>query len=866
MSKYEPSEIEPKWQAVWRKNNLYKVDLSKSARKFYLLVEFTYPSGDLHMGHWFTFAVPDILARMKRMQGFEVFAPNGFDAFGLPAENAAIKRGIHPQDWTLSHVKRMKEQFATMGASYDWTHEVITCLPNYYKWNQWIFIKMYELGLAYRGKSLSNWCPLDRCVLANENVENGKCWRCGSEVVQKEIDQWFLKITDYAERLIWPDKSEGPERSRGKETVDWPKSLIEGQNNWIGKSEGATIEFRIKNAELRIPVFTTRPDTLFGATFLVLAPEHPLVKKLTTKEYQNLVKEYQKRASQKSEVERKVGDKDKSGIWTGSYAINPVNNESIPIYTADYVLMGYGTGAIMAVPAHDQRDFEFAKKHNLEIRQVIRQLGSKANGQNATKIPTIQVPNNLSEAFEGPGILINSGKYNNLHSKEASAKIISDLEKVDLAVKTTNYHIHDWSVSRQRYWGTPIPIIYCRKCWSDKGKVISDKSIEGRDYAIIDGEKRAIVPVPLDQLPVELPYEVDYTPKGRAPLATAEDWVNVKCPSCGGEAKRDTETMDGFVDSSWYFIRYLDPQNDKKLADTKLIYEWLPVDIYFGGAEHTLGHTMYSRFFTKFLHDIGIVPFVEYAQKRVHHGVILGPDGSRMSKSKGNVVNPDVEVAKFGADAVRIYLAFLGPYDLVTPWNPGGINGVYRYLQRVWALFQVESGTLPAGRQEWKVESELSAEDLRQMHKTIKKVSVDVENIKFNTAVAALMEWLNYLSDKSKERQLAAEEVNNYLRLLAPFAPHLAEELWDKLGFSNGKSIHLANWPQFDPKLIQSEKVLIIVQINGKVRDKIEVEADLGEDELKRIALDSEKIKIVIGKSKIQKSIVVPNRLVNIVI
>lgn len=813
MKKYIPSEIENKWQKIWRQKAIYKVDLSKAGKKFYLLVEFTYPSGDLHMGHWFAFSVPDILARMKRMQGFSVFAPNGFDSFGLPAENAAIKRNIHPRDWTLDNIEKMKEQFSTMGAIYDWEHQVITCESDYYRWNQWIFLKMLEKGLVYRGKAMANWCPKDQSVLANENVENGKCWRCGEEVIQKEVDQWFLKITEYADKLLWSDNP----------SVDWPKALREGQNNWIGKSEGVEIEFGVEGSDESVRVFTKFPETIFGVTFMVLAPEHPMVSNLTTKENHKQVNEYIAKSAKKSELERKES-KEKTGTFTGSYVTNPVNGEKVPVWVADYVIGGYGTGAVMGVPGSDLRDFEFAKKFGFKVIKVIaKTLDDQKEIESASDV--------LDE-----GYIVNSGQFNNLKSSSvAKEKFIEYLVKKGWGRRKVNYHLHDWSISRQRYWGTPIPIIYCDDC--------------------------GVVPVPEKDLPVELPYEVDYAPQGKPPLATADDWVNVKCPNCNKDARREVETMDTFVDSSWYFLRYLDPANKKQIAGKKVLADWMPVDIYFGGAEHTLGHTLYSRFFVKFLKDIGELDFDEYAKLRVHHGVILGPDGSRMSKSKGNVVNPDEQVKEYGADAVRLYLAFLGPYDLVAPWVPTGLNGVYHFLERVWALVDsVEKSG------ESRVESgDLANESRIVMNRTIKKVTEDVENTKFNTAVASMMEWLNYLSKIDHGGAgVSRQEYESLLKLLAPFAPHITDELWEILG--NHDSIHSQVWPEWDEKLIIGQMVTIVVQINGKVRGQFEVERGAEQQVVEEKAQELPKVKEFIGDKTQKKVIFVPDKLINFVV
>lgn len=833
MKKYIPSEVEPKWQQKWAEEQLYKADLSSAKNKFYLTVEFTYTSGDLHIGHWFAFSVPDIFARFKRMEGFNVFFPNGVDAFGLPAENAAIKLGIHPKDGTLANIARMKEQFKLMGATYDWSYEVITCDPSYYKWNQWIFLKLFEKGLAYKGKMLSNWCPVDQTVLANENVEAGRCWRCGAEVVQKQVEQWFFKITEYADRLLWQDPPQ----------VDWPKSLRDAQNNWIGKSQGVVIKFD------EIEVFTTRQDTIFGATFIVISPEHPLLKSLIKPENEKLVTEYVAAAKKKSELERKE-EKGKTGVFTGSFVTNPLNNQQVPVWVADYVLMGYGTGAIMGVPAHDERDFEFAKKYHLNIQRVIESNEPE------------------DEAYEGEGIMINSGEYDGMESSQAREKISDYFEKHQLGYKKTNYHLHDWSISRQRYWGTPIPIINCQKC--------------------------GVVPVPEKDLPVELPYQVDFSPTGKPPLATDQNWLSVKCPRCQGPAEREAETMDTFVDSAWYFLRYLDPKNKEQIFDKEVVKKWMPMDLYFGGAEHTLGHTLYSRFIVKFLKDIGLVEVEEYALKRVHHGVILGPDGHRMSKSRGNVVNPDEEAKKYGADAIRLYLAFLGPYDLVAPWNPDGINGVYHFLQRIWSLQEKIKSKDPD-------DDSLTQTDLKMMHKTIKKVTEDIENIKFNTAVAALMEWLNYLSAKGEVKR---EEYKVFLLLLAPFAPHITEELWQEMQLSvlsgqlsdegqsvvgesvTGKqttdkpdsenrkqktenwSIHQQSWPKFDNKFLEEESLRVVVQINGKVRDTILIDKDIvgSKEKVENLARESEKVKKFLVGKNIVKTIYVPGKIINLVV
>lgn len=769
MKRYEPAKIEAKWQKRWADEKLYASKLSKDHdKKMYVLAEFPYPSGDLHMGHWFTFGGADIYARLKRMQGYEVFFPNGFDAFGLPAENAAIKRNIHPQDWTMSNIAKMKEQFLTMGASFSFDHEVITCLPNYYKWNQWIFLKMLEKGIAYRGSYLSNWCPNCQTVLANEGVESGKCWRCGTEVVQKEVEQWFFRITEYADRLKWPENPK----------ADWPKSVRDAQNDWIGRKEGIELTYRIEGTDESVTVFTTRPDTNFGATFIALAPEQPLVSKITTEEQKKEVEAYVQAAAKKSELERKE-NKEKTGAFTGRYAINPLNNEKMPIWVSDFVLAGFGTGALVGVPAYDEKDMEFVKKFDLEVRQV---------------------------------------------ELEDMEKIMDRMEAEGWGKRVVQYHLHDWSISRQRYWGTPIPVIHCPKC--------------------------GMVPVPDADLPIVLPYDVDYAPKGKSPLASNEEWMKVKCPKCQGEAQRDPDTMDTFVDSSWYFFRYLDPQLDSAPFDEQVARTMMPVDIYFGGAEHTLGHTLYARFFTRFFKDLGLTDLEEFAARRIGHGVVLGPDGNRMSKSRGNVVNPDEEVKKFGADACRLYLAFFMPYDAVGSWVSERIWGTYRFVERVWNLYDKVG------------EAEMSAEDLKMMHHTINRVTEDIEAIKFNTAVARMMEWLNHLSAKP---QVSREEYETLLKLVAPFAPHFTEELWQEL--ANEGSIHQQSWPQFESSHLVSDEVKVAVQVNGKVRDTIVMRSDAIDDSkvAEKLALESAKVQKFVAQQPVKRVVYIPGKILSIV-
>jgi leucyl-tRNA synthetase len=736
----------------------------------------------------------------------------------------------------------MKEQYSTIGASFSFKNEVITCLPEYYKWNQWIFIKMFERGIAYQDKTLSNWCPNDQTVLANEHVEDGKCWRCGTEVVQKEVEQWFLKITEYADRLLWNEKK--------VENVDWPLEVRLGQNNWIGKSEGALITFKIDRTDCEINVFTTRPDTLYGATFMVLAPEHPLITALLTKNgkksknsqkskktgkkitdpegiYSDIVfpevtspifenlKKYVVDSSKKTELERKES-REKTGVLTGLTAVNPASGEKIPVWVADYVLAGYGTGAIFG-DAHDERDVEFAKKYNIRLKPTLITGDSKHD----SKIKS------LKEIFSGEGILFDSGEFSGLRSDEAKTKITDWLEQKGLGKREIQYHLHDWSVSRQRYWGTPVPMIHCDNCGT--------------------------VPVPLDLLPVELPYDVDYAPKGKPPLASNEKWLSTKCPNCGGDAKRDPETLDTFFDSSWYMFRFLSPFYDEGPFNPEIEKKAMPVDIYFGGAEHTLGHTLYSRFFTKFFKDLGLTQNSEYASRRVNHGVILGPDGNRMSKSKGNVVNPDDEVKKYGADTIRVYLAFFMPYDATGPWISDRVWGAHRFLQRIWGLFDKVGSS-----------SNLSAEDMRQMHKAIKKVSEDIEAVKYNTAVAALMEWLNHLSRKE---EVSHEEFEVMLKLLSPFAPHITEELWHRLpDVDASKSIHREEWPVFDAKYLTTDQVIVVVQVNGKRRAEISIDSSQtsNKEYIEKSAI--EEAPNYLKGQEIRKVIHIPGKIVNFVV
>jgi leucyl-tRNA synthetase len=804
MRRYNPKEIEPKWQKVWAESGIYKTDMNRTGDKNYVIPMLPYPSGDLHIGHWYNFGPTDTVARFRRMLGNNVLTTIGFDAFGLPAENAAIKRGIQPAVWTYGNIDSMKQQISQIGASYDWSHTLTTCQPEYYRWNQWLFLKLYEKGLAYRAKRVVNWCPKDQTVLANEQVvgEDNVCERCGTPVVQKELEQWFYKITDYADRLL-DDLG----------TVDWPEKVRSMQQNWIGKSRGALIKFKVAGPDKHIEVFTTRPDTIFGATYMVLAPEHPLVKEITSDECRPRVEQYIEETGRKTELERKEGEKRKSGTFTGAHAINPATKEKIPVWIADYVLASYGTGAIMAVPAHDERDGEFAKKFDLPVLEVIEK------------------PDGYEGTYAGEGRLKNSGKYDGMESAEAREKITTEFGK-----EQVNYKLRDWLISRQRYWGTPIPIIYCDEC--------------------------GIQPVPEKDLPVILPEDVEFELSGRSPLQEREDFVNTDCPKCGGPAKRETDTMDTFVDSSWYFLRYIDSENGQAAYDTELVNKWAPVDHYIGGIEHAILHLMYARFMVKFLHDHFGLNFEEPFKKLTNQGIILGPDGQKMSKSRGNVVNPDEQVNSYGADSLRLYMMFMGPYEQGGPYDMSGIAGTRRFLERLWTLTgeYLES------------EGENNAKDLEitaAVHKTIKKVTEDLEVLGFNTAIAAMMSLVNDLYRTKAENGISKSDgwrfaLETLTQLLAPFAPHISEEIWEMLG--HGSSIHISNWPIWDKNLVTEEVITLAVQINGKVRSEIVVSAGISEADAIKAAKADEKVAVQIAGKDLKKAIYVPGRLVSLVV
>ena len=823
--RYDPQGIELKWQRYWEEKDLFRVTEDPNKPKYYLLEMFPYPSGKLHMGHIRNYSIGDVVARYKHMQGFNVLHPMGWDAFGLPAENAAIEHGIHPAKWTYENIAYMRSQLKRMGFSYDWAREFATCDPSYYRWEQLFFIRMYERGLAYKRKALVNWCPGCQTVLANEQVEAGRCWRCHSEVEKKELEGWFFRITDYAEELLsWCDKLNG-----------WPERVITMQKNWIGKSEGVEIEFPLADGGGTITVFTTRVDTVFGATFMVLAPEHPMVMELVKgKPQEGEVREFVERMKKEDLIRRGSEEVEKEGIFLGAYCLNPMTEERIPIWTANFVLMEYGTGAIMAVPAHDQRDFEFARKYGIPIVVVVNPPGEELD------------PATMTEAYTGDGVMVNSGPFNGMGNREAAEAIADHLEREGLGRRAVNWRLRDWGISRQRYWGAPIPIVYCDRC--------------------------GIVPVPEEELPVELPLNVEFKPRGGSPLAECEEFVRTRCPRCGGEARRETDTMDTFVESSWYFARFACADYDEGPLDPKRVRYWLPVDQYIGGIEHAVLHLLYSRFFVKVLRDMGIVEFDEPFTRLLTQGMVI-KDGAKMSKSKGNIVDPDDMIARYGADTTRLFILFASPPEKDLDWREEGVEGSFRFLNRLWRLIyemreQIEGAEPFRGPQ-----SSLTpegAEFRRQVHKTMKKVTEDIERFHFNTAIAAVMELVNYLYlMKEKEVQepqilsLWREALENLVILLHPFVPHITEELWEALGHS--PSLWDAPWPSYDPDAVLEEEMLIVVQVNGKLRDRITVPASWDEERIKEQALKSPRIRRHTEGKEIRRIIYVPRRLVNIV-
>ena len=792
-------KIEKKWQKKWEETNLYAYKEDKTKEKLYCLEMFSYPSGaKLHLGHWYNFGVTDTWARFKKMCGYNLFHPMGFDAFGLPAENYAIKTGIHPRISTEKNIATMEQQLKAIGGSWDWRHEVVTCRENYYKWTEWMFLQLYKHGLAYKKEAPVNWCPSCNTVLANEQVVSGECERCGSTVIRKKMSQWFFKITEYAEELL-----------QDLDKLDWPEKTKILQRNWIGKSNGAYVDFKVKDHEESFTVFTTRADTLFGATYCVLAPEHELVDKITTKEQKEAVTAYQLEAAKQSEIERTSTVKEKTGVFTGAYAINPVNGKEIPIWISDYVLASYGTGAIMAVPAHDERDYDFAKKFGLEIIQVLK-------GKEEENID--------DGAMTGDGIHINSGFLDGLNKEEALNKMYDYLEEKGCGKKTTTYKLRDWLVSRQRYWGAPIPVIYCEKC--------------------------GILPVPESDLPVVLPDDVEFTPDGESPLKKCESFMKTTCPCCGAPATREADTLDTFVCSSWYFLRYPDNLNDKAPFEKEIVNKMLPVDKYVGGIEHACMHLLYARFFVKALRDMGYLNFDEPFKSLVHQGTILGPDGEKMSKSKGNTVSPDEYVEEYGSDVLRGYLMFGFNYVDGGPWTDDGIKSINKFYNRIVKLVENID----------EKEKEISELEV-SLHKTIKAVRTDIEKFQFNTCISRIMEYTNALS---KHDKIPRKYIENLILLLAPFAPHITEELWESIG--NPYSVYNQSYPEYDEEKTKDESKTIGIQVNGKLRGEVSVTESDTEDSVKEKVLSEENIKKYTDEKEIVKFIYVPNKIVSIIV
>ncbi|GLI36238.1 leucine--tRNA ligase [Desulforhabdus amnigena] len=827
-SRYLPKAIEKKWQEYWESEKLFSVKEDPSREKFFLLEMFPYPSGRIHMGHVRNYSIGDVLARFLRMQGYNVLHPMGWDAFGMPAENAAIKANTHPAKWTYENIDYMRSQLKKLGFSYDWSREIATCDVDYYRWEQLFFLKMYEQGLAYRRSSYVNWCETCHTVLANEQVEGGACWRCDQPVIQKEMDQWFFKITDYVEELL-----EYTEKLPG-----WPERVLVMQQNWIGKSYGSKLVFPLESGDGEITVFTTRADTLFGATFMSIAPEHPLVEKLCKgKPQEKEVLQFVERTKLSKRSDRETELLEKEGVFTGSYCINPVTQAKMPIYVANFVLMAYGTGAVMAVPAHDQRDFEFARKYGLPMKVVIKP-------QDAADIPKVE---ELTAAFEEDGVLVDSGTFSGMTSSEAREAITAGLAEKGRGERTVQYRLRDWGISRQRYWGAPIPIIYCDRC--------------------------GVVPVPQEDLPVVLPTDVALLPNGASPLPVHEPFFKTTCPKCKGPARRETDTMDTFVESSWYFARFASAGYDKGPLDFDRVKYWLPVNQYIGGIEHAVLHLLYSRFFTKVLRDMGYLAIDEPFQNLLTQGMVI-KDGSKMSKSKGNVVDPDEMIHAYGADTVRLFCLFAAPPEKDLEWSDQGVEGSFRFLSRVWRLVAdneeaLKSATPYAGSAEL---SKTLSELHRKTHQTIKKVTEDIrDRFHFNTAIASVMELVNQLyqvlENPSQEAQfwpVVREAIEAVVLLISPIVPHVAEELWRTLGHS--KSIMNVPWPKWEEDALQAEEMLIVVQVNGKLRSRITVSPDAGKEELEAAALGDGRIQDFIAGKPVKKVIVVPKKLINIVI
>jgi len=845
--RYDPQRVELKWQKYWTERGLYRTELDPLKKKFYCLEMFPYPSGEIHMGHVRNYAIGDVIARYKKMKGHNVLHPMGWDAFGLPAENAAIKHGVHPAEWTYRNIDYMKKQLNRMGFSYDWEREVTTCSPEYYRWNQWFFLKMFERGLAFKKHSFVNWCPSCATVLANEQVIDDGCWRCETTVIRKELEQWFLKISDYAEELL----------QACDELKGWPEKVTIMQRNWIGKSTGVEVDFKIDGMDERIRIYTTRQDTLFGATFVCLAPIHPLAERLVSD------KEVLKRLT-----ERYGRMDEKTGLFTGFHAVNPMNGEKIPIYVASFVLMDYGTGAIMSVPAHDQRDFDFAKKYGIPIRIVIvpedltekRRLGEtetqKFNDPKTypfTNSPIHQFTNLMTEAYEDEGILVNSGQFNGLRSDVARNEIAKFIEERGIGKKVINYKLREWGISRQRYWGTPIPIIYCDTC--------------------------GIVPVPEKDLPVILPEDVKFTGMGGSPLLESEEFLYTECPNCNGKAKRETDTMDTFVDSSWYFVRYcfkkgdIDLDSELRTQNSELKY-WMPVDQYIGGIEHAVLHLLYSRFFIRVMRDLGLIDFNEPFRNLLTQGMVI-KDGAKMSKSKGNIVDPNHLIEKYGSDTLRLFSLFAAPPEKDLEWSDKGVEGAFRFLKRLW-------GTVYKNREALSIRHKATVEPvdsshltpdalhlIRKTHQTIKRVTTDIEReYHFNTAIAALMELVNEIASFGPETDedwaTLRFSIETGLLLLSLFAPHIAEELWEAIG--NTPSVYEQKWPEWDEKLVKEGMIELVIQVNGRLRSRLMIPVGLSEEAIKEKALQERKIKDIVDSKKIKRVIIVKGKLINIVV
>ncbi|WP_435309253.1 leucine--tRNA ligase [Sebaldella termitidis] len=864
MREYNPKEIENKWQSKWEKDNIFKSENVSDKENYYTLEMFAYPSGNLHVGHLRNYTIGDAIARYKKMKGFNVLHPFGWDSFGLPAENAAIENKAHPGDWTRKNIDNMKRQLKLMGISHDWSRELATYQENYYKWNQWMFIKMYEKGLVYKKKSYVNWCPECNTVLANEQVEDGKCWRHSkTDVIQKELDQWYFKITDYSEELL---------QSHDDLAGNWPDKVITMQKNWIGKSYGTEIDFVLEDGKTKIPAFTTRPDTLYGVTYVVLAPEHPVVEDIILKDNPELKVKTDAMINE-DKIERTAEDKEKEGFFTGKYVTNPVNGEKIPLWVGNYVLMDYGTGAVMAVPAHDERDFLFAGKYDLPLRVVIEPEGEKLD------IST------MKQAYTGEGILVNSDKFDGMKNNDAKTAVSEYLEEIKGGLRTVNYRLHDWLLSRQRYWGTPIPALYCEKC--------------------------GLVMEKIENLPVKLPMDIEFSGVGN-PLETSEQFKNVTCPVCGGTAKRETDTMDTFVDSSWYYLRFLNPNLDTAPFDKTDADNWTPVDQYIGGVEHAVMHLLYARFFHKVLRDMGLLSSNEPFRRLLTQGMVLGPSYysneerkfyfeadvnvdtktgkayskktgeelavkvEKMSKSKNNGVDPEVIVKEYGADSARVFTLFAAPPEKELEWNMNGLAGAYRFLNRLFLLIEDTKEFSEAGEIDYGKRNNEDSEIQKKLHQTVKKVSESMEdNFHFNTAIAALMELLNDMTSyrqkvidtgkiSSESKKIWREVMEKTVLMLSPFAPHIADELWAASG-REGYAF-LENWPEYIEELTKESKINLVVQVNGKLRDTILADVNIPKEELEKIALASEKAQKFLEGKEIVKVVVVPNKLVNIVV